>query len=211
MHIITKPTASSQGLSMLELMVAVVIIVLLVSISFPVTLQIRQQAATSVTISHMRDILTGFATYASDHDNRYPGMKLVNKDGGEERWLGANGPIFRQLYRNGNAGPDYIEAGAHLFRTVFVNEQSVKAFPDELDYYNHTYCFNVSLITDALNKDDPDCIYQSRSRFLFPSESQTMLIIEADGRDMNTIQWRDTGRLERAMARNWNKFIRPAL
>lgn len=206
MRPVSRTTARNQGMSLLELMVVIVIIVLIVSIGFPATSAVRQRAATAVTTSQMRNILNAFSTYASDNDDFYPGAKVDTEDG-EERWLGSNGPIFRALYPQGNAGPDLYTDGQHLFQTVFISEQSLKVFRDDKDLFNHSFCLNASLITDNIGRKQSEPEFSKRNRFLYPSETQTMLIIEADGADYNSVQYDASSRIDEAMERNWNKFV----
>jgi len=188
-------------------MVVITIIGILAAILLPATNAVRRKAATTVTISQMRSVLNGFTMYADEHDNFYPGAHTVTPEG-DFKWLDYKGSIYRQVYPNGNAGGGREwSAGAHLWQTVFINKQSVIAFPDNDNLFDHSFCMNASLITDTVGQQSSEPEYSPRNRFLYSSDVQTMLIVEADGQDYNSVQFSDTQRLEDALERNWGKFI----
>lgn len=68
----TKPVASSQGFSLIELLIVVALILVIIAIALPNYMRARMSANETSAASYVRTITTASVVYNSTYDNGYP-------------------------------------------------------------------------------------------------------------------------------------------
>lgn len=161
----SRPTCNA--FTLIELLVVITIIVLLASMLVPATTSVISSARATVSMSSLRDITNATINWTADHGNRLPSPIYP---GGEEEpfpddaittgtGLWCDGVIFKILYPDTDPtspSPSRATDGGHLFDTIFESKASVKAHPEDVNWYHHTYAMNTNLVYDELSKDSPD-------------------------------------------------------
>jgi len=181
------------------------------------------------TASNMRPVVLAFHEYAVEHNEYFPPAYFANgnqnnKMGqtvkGEGRWLAST--IFAQVYPDksssttGDASSDAEDVttkdfdspnGEFLQGTVFEVEASVKKYPKEKNFFNHSYCLNAELITDSEGYKSGNWRFTPRKRSIFPNDTNTMLIVEALEGDHNSVTAATIDQIEKAFDRYDGRFV----
>ncbi|MCB1089455.1 MAG: type II secretion system protein [Verrucomicrobiae bacterium] len=167
---------SSKAFTMLEMMIVVTVIGILAAMAFPAYVKMQRWARETVTVNNLKQITAATLTWAADHGDKLPSPRYtgneknlpyywkMDTDGEAGVWL--NGVVFAQIYmedaekagltldQSTEARPDgeskIATAGKHLIGTVFECEASVKAMPEELDWFKHSFAMNGNLMYDEI-------------------------------------------------------------
>jgi prepilin-type N-terminal cleavage/methylation domain-containing protein/prepilin-type processing-associated H-X9-DG protein len=201
----------NAGFNLIEIMIVVVILSLLISIGLPAFLGTIKRAEWSKVQSQMKSTVNSFHAYASEHDGYLPPAHFP---GGQQKggWLDTT--IFPYVCpESGYLGEDadgnevkYDSVnGIHLRDTVFMVKPSVDAFPDEENYYNHTFLLNRSLVAEA-TATNPE--FAPRKVTMFEDWTSVMLLTEGtQGDQHNSIALPNLAQLEEGLERYEGKFI----
>ncbi len=197
------------GFNLIELMFVVLIIAVLGGLGFPALSQAMKQAEWSKTRGQMKSVVSAFHTYAAENNNFMPPAYFPDgtKDG---RWLDTT--IFPYVYPEsafngtdaggGEVGYD-SRNGTHLLETVFVVSASMKAAPDDENYYNHTFLLNRSLISDPA-APNPEFMPRQLSRYT--DWTAVMLLAEGPEGNNNSVSFSDLTQIEQGMNRYDGRF-----
>jgi prepilin-type N-terminal cleavage/methylation domain-containing protein/prepilin-type processing-associated H-X9-DG protein len=221
----------SRGFTLLELLVVILIMAVLVSIISAVVNKAITRAIWTKTSPQMVAILTNFTQYATDHNGHYPPAYFPNGGSdtasGEEvkgsgRWLDET--IFGVAYpdkatdmsmdeaatRDGDdttSGTTGGNNGEHLRQTIFEVPASVRINERDKNMYNHSYCLNKDLITDSIQRTQPQPEFSSRRQNLYPDDAATMLIVEGSEGNMNSVGADGWSQIQTASLRYNGKFV----
>src|SRR4051794_38749174 len=66
--------SDKRGFTLIELLVVIAVIAILAGLLFPVFAQAREKARQISCLSHLKQISMAVLIYASDYDERYPGV-----------------------------------------------------------------------------------------------------------------------------------------
>ena len=204
----------NRGMTLVEIMVVVLILVLLMSIAYPAVTTIINKGYETTTIANMKAMTNATISWAADHGDKLPSPQYKGGTdlpdywdlvGGSGLWL--DGVIFAQVYI-GNDDPDkeqaafqsfkskggtgQAEQGDHLVGTIFENMASVKRRPQDRNWYHHSYAMNANLKPDEISKGD-FMTEKSRGKFIAPS---AMLYIDCE--DQNTVMAGDVQKIRDA-------------
>jgi prepilin-type N-terminal cleavage/methylation domain-containing protein/prepilin-type processing-associated H-X9-DG protein len=209
------------GFNLIEIMIVILIIAVIGGIALPALFATLKRAEWSKTRAQMRAIVSAFHTYAAEHNNLMPPAYYPNGER-EGRWLDTTIFVYVRnpdeeaaMGQGGGSGggtgggsgeeePGFdAEKGTHLLETVFVCPASVKAFPDEDNYYNHSFLLNRSLIA-APGVQDPE--FAPRPITLFQDWASVMLLAEGPEGNNNSIAHGEWTQLEEGMKRYDGRF-----
>lgn len=172
-----------RAFSLIELLISVAIVGLLAALLVPIYKKTTTAAALSTSLGNLRQLYTGFETYAADNNNSYPAAY----NGSASAW---QYEIFDILY----PGKEQKYDSSHLWKTVFISPRGLAdrkarglAIPDP------TVCgYGMNRVlpsrgggNDSLAKKNPMTI---------SSKSQTVLLLDnqngiAGGNSGNEQRW----------------------
>ena len=187
---------------MLELLMVVAVIMILAGVALPVFNGIVKLANTSHTVNGLKNMVNAVGLWSADNGGKipspiYPGGHVgqlpeyhdIGAPGGEPgMWL--NGVVYATIMlgldnmKNGDSvmtppNSDRAVAGDHLVGTIFESKVSIKAFPEEKDWYRHTYAMNANLQYDEINdlngSSDPFLTEKDISKF---NQPKAMIFID---------------------------------
>tara|TARA_R110002096_G_scaffold91625_9_gene207306 strand:- start:20512 stop:21447 length:936 start_codon:yes stop_codon:yes gene_type:complete len=118
--------------------------------------------------------------------------------------LGNTGDSSDNNTRDGSGGD-----GSHLKDTVFLVDAArlLYAAEDDKTYYDMSFCLNRSLITDSSQAGSGDWEFTPRKRSLFVDDAATMLLIEGDEGDKNSIGFGDEEQIEEGAKRYGGRYV----
>lgn len=180
--IILKSVNTDKGFSLIEILVAIVIIAILASLTIGALETAKTTARAAISSASMKEIVNGTILWAGENGNRlpspqYPGGMVVpngmsqdqffpqywDKVPGSGLWL--DGVVFGQLYLKTEdervedsggvatgGGYQMDEAGTHLIATHFESKQSTLKFPEEKNWHRHSYAMNKNIQFDLIHR-----------------------------------------------------------
>lgn len=118
--------------------------------------------------------------------------------------LGNTGDSGNNNTRDGSGGD-----GSHLKDTVFLVDAAflMYAADDDASFYDMSFCLNRSLITDSSQANSSDWEFTPRKRSLYVDDAATMLIIEGDEGDKNSIGVGDEEQIEAGAERYGGRYV----
>jgi prepilin-type N-terminal cleavage/methylation domain-containing protein len=114
---------NKKAFTLIELLVVISIIAVLAAILFPVFARAKEAAKKTQCISNLKQLGTAFSLYASDHDDRVPG--ITEGLGGEQQ---EGGWVFNELFFTYDTGEFSPEKGS-LF--PYVKSKDVYVCPSD--------------------------------------------------------------------------------
>lgn len=134
-----------KAFTLIELLVVISIIAVLAAILFPVFARAKEAARKTQCINNLKQLGTAFGLYASDHDDRIPG--ITEGLGGEQQ---EGGWVFNDLFRTYEAGIFIPEKGS-LF--PYAKNADIYVCPTDRDGRTAklSYAINGCLIEPPMN------------------------------------------------------------
>lgn len=184
------PTGRGRGFTLLELLIVIVIIITLGALITPGMMGLINSARATKATYALRDMVNATINWSVDHGNRIPSPMYPGGHLGElpenaittGTGLWCDGVIFAHLYPNTDPTsppPSRATSGGHFIGTVFESIASVKAHPDKLDWYRHSYGMNSNLVYDELNKNSSDPWLTEKSLANIHFLSSAMIYIDS--------------------------------
>ncbi len=181
--------SSKNAFTLLELMIVIVIIAALSALLFPALNGIISSARATTATYALRDMVNGIVNWSVDHGNRIPSPQYTQYDPALESefsptgtGLWCDGVLFKNLYPGMNPAspaPSRATAGGHLIGTVFESIASVNTYPDQMDWYRHSYGMNKNLVYDEINKNQPDPWLSEKSMANITFLSSAMIFMDS--------------------------------
>lgn len=217
-----KGASSFKAFTLIELLIVVTIIVLLASMMIPAATGVISSARATTAAGGLHEMVVSTITWSADHGNRIPSPIYP---GGEDKpfpdnaittgtGLWCDGVIFKLLYPGTDPAdppPSRASEGGHLIDTLFESKASVKATPDDTDWYHHTYAMNKNLVYDELSKNssDPWLTEKSLSNIKFLTNAMIYMDASVNVIDASMVEGGDSEEslLGEAAARYRNKFL----
>lgn len=211
----------SRAFTLIELLVVITIIVLLASMLIPAATGVISSARATVAAGALRDMANATINWSVDHGNRIPSPIYP---GGETQpfpqnaittgtGLWCDGVIFKLLYPETDPTsppPSRASEGGHLVDTEFESKASIKASPEDMNWYHHTYAMNKNLIYDELSASsgDPWLTEKSISNIKFLTSAMIYMDAPVNVIDASMLSGDSEGSiLGMATARYRNKFV----
>lgn len=221
MNLPFAPRPVKSAFTLLELLFVIVIIAIMVSVLVPGIGKLKTMAEAGKNTVNLREIALGTITWAQDNGGKLPspqypgGMTVPNNMDADDFFpenydlgdsgLWIDGVVFASIYK-GEVNKSEVDANAtHLKDTIFVNSQSVKKSPQELDYHKHTYAMNANLQYDRVYEasssgGDPYLTEKRLANIKFlPS---AMLYIE--NRESNVVKQEDREAIIETSEQRWD-------
>ncbi len=162
-----KVVASLKAFTLVELLIVITIIALLASMMIPAATGVISSARATTAAGGLHEMVVATITWSADNGNRIPSPIYP---GGEEQpfptdaittgtGLWCDGVIFKLLYPGtdpSNPPPSRASEGGHMVDTLFESKASVKATPDDTNWYRHSYAMNKNLAYDELSNSSSD-------------------------------------------------------
>jgi len=219
-----------RGFTLLETLVVIAIVLTLAGVALPAYNGIIRGANRTHTVNGLKNMTNAVHLWGADHGSKipspiYPGGLPANAQlpayhdlgvGGQAgMWL--NGVVYAVIsigmdaMSNGDSVPlppdsPVATAGDHLMGTVFESKTSLKANPNERNWYRHSYAMNANLEFDEIyrhtNSTDPYLTPKDITKF-----NQPKAMIFVDCIDKNVIMASDAMLLEQAAERHGGKFV----
>jgi len=216
-----------QGMTLVELMVVVAIIVTLIALLVPGLSKAKEIAEAMKSTAGLREIAISTLNWAAENGSKIPspqypgGMKPppgVSPDDYfpefynlSESGLWLDGVVFAQIYlkedsekSGGATSVNVTEDGEHLKGTFFESTRSVKKNPLEKDWHKHSYAMNANLqydrIYDQVESSDPWLTEKTLSNLVFAPRA--MLYI--DNIESNIVKHENRQEIVDTIERRWD-------
>ncbi len=229
--ILLKKSVIKNGFSLIEILIAMVIIGMLAALTIGALDKAKTTARAAISAASVKEIVTGTILWAADNGNRlpspqYPGGMVVPNGMSESEFfpkywdsvsgLWLDGVIFAQLYvktgderledNGGEAtggGYQMDDDGTHLKGTHFECKQSVQKFPQEKNWHRHSYAMNKNLQYDLIHKssDSPDPWLTEKTLSNLLFAPNAMLYIEC--MEQNVIDFTNIDLIEDTAKARW--------
>lgn len=212
-----RAASSTKAFTLLELMIVIVIIAALGALLFPALNGIVSSARATTATYGLRDMVNGIVNWSIDNGNRIPSPQYTQVDPGLEAELSptgtglwCDGVLFKNLYPETDPtfiSPSQATAGAHLIGTVFESIASVNKYPDQLDWYRHSYGMNKNLVYDEINASQPDPWLTEKTMANIEFLTNAMIFMDSPNNNVIDASTMPLEELELAAQRYRGKFL----